>query len=100
MALFRISLSKLEKPTSKNHVNKALREFHINKDIRESCGLEDSLFSLSGNVVFADTKQARSLAMQLNSRPEAVNNPELTVKAGQLNAMGLIDEILHYVVAL
>ncbi|MCL2879025.1 MAG: alpha-amylase family glycosyl hydrolase [Treponema sp.] len=78
----------------------ALREFHINREIRESCGLKDELFSLSGNVVFADIMQARELAYHLNTRPGLVLSPEQTVKAGQLNAMGLIDEILHYIVGL
>ncbi|MCL2831984.1 MAG: alpha-amylase family glycosyl hydrolase [Treponema sp.] len=106
MAKWRISLLKIEEFSFNNkkniikNFNYALKEFHINREIRESCGLKDSLFSLSGNVVFIDIRGARELAQQLNSRPGIILNPEQTVKAGQLNAMGLIDEILHYMVSL
>ena len=32
----------------------ALREFHVSRKVREAYGLDESLISLSGNVVFAD----------------------------------------------
>ena len=102
MALFKISLLKFKGPFSPSFASghHALREFHIHRDIRESCSLKDSLFSLRGNVVFADIKQTRDLVQKLNSRPSLILHPEQMVKAGQLNAMGLIDEILHHLVAL
>ncbi|MDR0587309.1 MAG: alpha-amylase, partial [Treponema sp.] len=75
-------------------------EFHIRREVRERHSLEYSLFSLTGNVVLADVRQARALTAKLNAGVDPVKNPERIVKAGQLNAMGLIDEILHYVVAL
>ncbi|AEF80345.1 alpha-amylase family glycosyl hydrolase [Leadbettera azotonutricia] len=75
-------------------------EFHIRQEVRKECGIEDSLFSLTGNVVLTDVKQVRALTVKLNSRVDGAAHPELIVKAGQLNAMGLIDEILHYMVAL
>jgi glycosidase len=72
-------------------------EFHILRREREAYGLEHALFSLTGNVVFADFRQVRDLAAKINARAAS---PERFVKAGELNAMGLIDEILHYIVAL
>ena len=36
----------------------------------------------------------------MNEKRDLTNFPEQAVKAGQINAMGLIDEILHYVVGL
>ncbi|MCL1812714.1 MAG: alpha-amylase family glycosyl hydrolase [Treponema sp.] len=75
---------------------KTTMEFHIRREIREENNLEALLFSLTGNVVLADLRQSRSLAAKLNSKLP----PEKRIKAGQLNAMGLIDEILHYMVAL
>jgi len=36
----------------------------------------------------------------MNLKRDLVSFPEKAVKAGQINAMGLVDEILHYVIAL
>ena len=79
---------------------KALMEFHIKKEVREEFKLEGSLFSLTGNVVLADMRQVRAFTQRLNEKVDPVKNPERFVRAAQLNAMGLIDEILHYIVAL
>jgi hypothetical protein len=77
----------------------ARMEFHINGDVRREYGLKDSLFALTGNVILADMKQTRELAAKFNARQDPAH-PERFVKAGHLYAMGLIDEILHFVVAL
>ncbi|MDR2768156.1 MAG: alpha-amylase [Treponema sp.] len=71
-------------------------EFHIRREVRDRHGLESSLFSLTGNVVLAGLKEVRALTARLNAALPANQK----ISAGQLNAMGLIDEILHYVVAL
>ena len=76
---------------------RALMEFHILKEVRQAYSLDKSLFSLRGNVVLADLRQVRDLAAQFNAKLPAEAKP---IQAGQLYAMGLIDEILHYVVAL
>jgi glycosidase len=68
-------------------------EFHICDEVRKLCALERELFSLTGNVVLADFKQVRQLALKLNQKGYAV-------RAGDVNAMGLIDEILHFMVSL
>jgi len=78
---------------------KALMEFHINRDVRHEYKLKDSLFSLTGNVVLIDLKQCRKLAAAFNSNQDPAH-PEKFIKAGELYAMGLIDEILHFVVAI
>ncbi|MDR1411351.1 MAG: alpha-amylase [Spirochaetaceae bacterium] len=77
----------------------ALREFHIRRDVREEYGLEHGIFSLRGNVVLANIREARNLTRKINAKIDP-RTPEKMLKAGQLNAMGLIDEILHYMVAL
>ena len=79
---------------------RALMEFHIRNEIRKEYGLEGSLFSLTGNVILADMRQVRALTQKLNSRVDPVKNPEQFIQAGKLNAMGLIDEILHFLVAI
>jgi glycosidase len=100
MNTLQVSLSRFENSSSVKKTGRPLMEFHIRKEVREECGLEDSLFSLRGNVILADIKQVRALTQKLNARPDAVIHPEKMIKAGQLNAMGLIDEILHYMTAL
>lgn len=75
-------------------------EFHISRQARDSYEFDQRLFSLSGNVVFANFHAARVFAQKMNAKRDLVMFPERAVKAGQINAMGLIDEILHYVVDL
>jgi glycosidase len=79
---------------------RVVMEFHIRREVREQQGLDEALFSLTGNVVLADLRQVRVLTAKLNAGVDPAKNPERIVRAGQLNAMGLIDEILHYMVAL
>ncbi|MBN2297946.1 MAG: alpha-amylase [Deltaproteobacteria bacterium] len=75
-------------------------EFHISKRSRDIYGFDESLFSTSGNVIFADFAAARRFADKMNTVRNAAKYPERAVKAGEINAMGLIDEILHYMVEL
>jgi glycosidase len=95
-----IKLSRLERrPVQWAKNRKARMEFHINRNIRIEYGLEDSLFALTGNVVLADLKKTREVAAKFNSRIDPAH-PERFIRAGHLYAMGLIDEIMHYVAAL
>jgi glycosidase len=75
-------------------------EFHISGRARDRYQFDASLFSISGNVILANFHATRVLAQCINQKRDLVTFPEQAVKAGQLNAMGLIDEILHYVVGL
>ncbi len=75
-------------------------EFHISRQARRRYQFEDSLFSFNGNVIYANFHAARVFVQRMNDKRDLANHPELTVRAGQVNAMGLIDEILHLVVSL
>ncbi|MDR0526535.1 MAG: alpha-amylase [Spirochaetaceae bacterium] len=75
-------------------------EFHINNEVRKACRLESPLFQITGNVIIADFKEVRMLAARFNDLVDAARHPEKAVRAGELNAMGLIDEILHFMVGL
>ena len=75
-------------------------EFHVSRQARDLYQFDEPLFSLSGNVIFANFYAARVFAQKMNERRDLLSFPERTVRAGQINAMGLIDEILHYVVGL
>jgi glycosidase len=75
-------------------------EFHISRKARDLYQFDQSLFSLSGNTIFANFHAVRVFAQRMNQKRDLIRFPEQGVKAGQINAMGLIDEILHYVVGL
>jgi hypothetical protein len=75
-------------------------EFHISRLARDRYQFDETLFTLSGNVIFANFHAARIFAQKINQTRDLVNYPEQAVRAGQINALGLIDEILHYVIAM
>ena len=67
-------------------------EFHVSRAARRTYGFDEGLFALNGNVVLADFAAARRFAeamSRIRGRP---------VPAGDINAMGLIDEILHILI--
>ena len=72
-------------------------EFHISRQVRELCNFDKGLFASSGNVVFANLKNVRTFQDKLNKLFDSRGESEKRVSAGALNAMGLIDEIFHYV---
>src|SRR3989304_475005 len=78
----------------------ARMEFHISREARDFYQFDQSLFALSGNIMFANFHAVRVFAQKINSKRDLVSFPERAVRAGQLNAMGLIDEVLHFVVGL
>jgi glycosidase len=75
----------------------AAMEFHVSRAARDRYQFSDTLFSLSGNMILANFHAAQLLAQKMNDQRDLVRHPEQAVKAGQINTMGLIDEILHFV---
>jgi len=73
-------------------------EFHISRHARDRYQFDDGLFSLNGNIVFANLFAVRVFSDKVNRVREASTHPERALKASDINAMGLIDEVLHYVV--
>ncbi len=73
-------------------------EFHVSRAVREKYGVDELLFSYSGNVVFANVAASRRMAKQIND-VRAANGEEGTINGGALFAMGLIDELSHAMVA-
>src|SRR5262245_39996312 len=72
-------------------------EFHVSRAARDRYQFDESLFSISGSVVFANLHAARVFAQKMNQRRDLVAFPEQAVRASQINALGLIHEITHYV---
>ncbi|MDR0290621.1 MAG: alpha-amylase [Treponema sp.] len=104
MDKIRVNLAVLEKKTTgqareyRGAAHRSpLMEFHIDREVRREYGLKNSLFAITGNVILADVRQARELAAKFNAKQGESGR---YVRAGELYVMGLIDEILHYVVSL
>src|ERR1035441_8482742 len=76
-----------------------MMEFHISRNTRERYQFAESLFSYTGNVVFANLAGAREFAHRMNAVREVEKHPERAVHAGALYAMGLIDEASHVLMA-
>jgi glycosidase len=75
-----------------------MMEFHISRTARDRYQFDKIIYALNGNVIFANFHAARLFAQKMNQKLDIIHYPEQTVKAGQINALGLIDEILHFVV--
>lgn len=77
-----------------------MMEFHVSRQARDRYHFDLSLFGYHGNVIFANFHAARLFAQKINQQRDLVSYPEQAVKAGQVNALGLMDEIFHHVVSL
>ncbi len=80
-------------------VRGAPREFHVSRNARERYELDAPLFSLHGSLMLADLEAAQRVAHKINAKRDAARFPERAVRAGDLYAAGLIDEVLHLLVA-
>jgi glycosidase len=76
-----------------------MMEFHIARKARERYGFSETLFSYNGNVVLDNMPACRDFAHRMNQVRDVDEHPELAVHAGQLYAMGLIDEASHVLMA-
>ncbi|MFW5826324.1 MAG: alpha-amylase family glycosyl hydrolase [bacterium] len=76
------------------------RELHVHRSARDKYRIGGPLYATSGNVVLADMQATRRLAEEMNRERDLTRRPDRVARAGDINAMGLIDEILHQVVAL
>ena len=81
----------------KKNMKFSYNEFHISKAVRDKCNFSESLYSSSGNVIITSVQNVRIFTEKLNKYLDSLGMSEKRVSAGQINAMGLIDEILHYV---
>ncbi len=70
-------------------------EFHISRRSRDKYNFGDSLFSSSGAVILANIQAARLFCQRINDKRDLARYPEMAVRAGQINAIGLMDELFH-----
>jgi len=75
---------------------------HVSRQARSRYRFAASQFSDDGHAVFGDMHSVRVFAQQINEKRDLAGDPpkEQAVKAGQLNAMALIDTVLHHVASL
>jgi glycosidase len=76
-----------------------MMEFHISRNARERYQFADTLFSYTGNVVFANIAACREFAHRMNQVRDVESHPDRAIHAGALYAMGLIDEASHVLIA-
>jgi hypothetical protein len=74
-------------------------EFHISRKVRDRYGVSEMLFGYAGNVIFGNIAASRELANRINKVRNAEQHPDQTIHAGQMFAMGLIDELSHALIA-
>ena len=68
-------------------------EFHISQRARKHYDFSEKLFSYNGNVIFADIRAVREFAAKINTVRAKEGLKQ--VYAGEINALGLLDEIMH-----
>lgn len=78
---------------------RAHQEFHVSRRARDRYHFDASLFSLEGRVILANFYAARLFADRMNAQRDLVRHPEEAVRASDVSALGLLDEILHSVMA-
>ena len=91
---------RIELPEHTRDLNtrKPHREFHICRKARDFYQFEESLFEYNGRVIIANFYAARVFAQKMNAKKDLLRYPEKAIKAGQINAIGLMDEIFHVLV--
>lgn len=73
-------------------------EFHVSRQARDRYQFDASMFSSRGHVIFANFHAARLFAEKINEQRDLLRFPEQAITAGQINALGLLDEILHLII--
>ncbi|MFO7446402.1 MAG: alpha-amylase family glycosyl hydrolase [Ignavibacteriaceae bacterium] len=80
-------------------LSKVKYEFHVSKDARAKYSFDQSLFSITGDLIVANFYQARVLSEKINNKRKEEGSTQL-VTAGQINALGLLHEIFHFLIRL
>jgi len=78
--------------------NSPVHYFHVNKKSRKKYIIDDTLFSIKGRVVFANFNAVKILSEKMNEQLTPEKSNISGVSPSLLNAMGLMDEILHFMI--
>ncbi len=74
--------------------------FLVSRKARDKYSFDLNMFSIHGNVIFANFYAAQLFAQKMNEERDVIHHPEASVSAADINAMGLIHEILHHLIEL
>ncbi len=72
--------------------------FHISRDARNRYQVDQSFYSILGNIIIANFSQARILSEKINQHRRTENRLDEQVTPGLLNAAALFHEIYHFVI--
>src|SRR3989304_643673 len=73
-------------------------DFQVKKEARLKYEIDSSLFSIKGDIIIANLREARLLAAKINNKRKPEDIPNKLVTPGQINAAGLLHEIFHYII--
>jgi glycosidase len=73
-------------------------DFHVRKYARDKYQFDKSLFTITGDLIIANFRQARILSDKINVYRRIEGKPDKQVSAGEINAFGLIHEIFHFLI--
>ena len=74
------------------------KHFLISKNARDKYDFEEELFTKRGEVVFTNYHSVRKFAERINKKRNVVEFPENAVSAAEINGIGLIHEISHFII--
>lgn len=72
-------------------------EFHIISSARDKYAFDEQLFAFDGNFVFVNFQAVRNFTQKLNNLRENPEDQSTYIQPGQINALGLLDEISHII---
>lgn len=81
-----------------NGNNRIKYYFHVLLESREKYQFEENLFALNGDLIISNFYLARLLSQRINQKREEEKIYNKYVTPGQINALGLIHEIYHYII--
>ncbi len=73
-------------------------EFHISRRSRDLYRFDDTLFSIRGDTIFVDFHGAHLLTNKINEKKLLLDPPGKPERASDIYAIGLVDEIIHYII--
>lgn len=72
-------------------------DFHIISSARDKYQFDEQLFAFDGNFVFVNFQAVRNFTQKLNALRDNPLDPNTYIQPGQINALGLLDEISHII---
>lgn len=85
-------------PFSKLYLDKHTFEFHVAKSVRLKYQFDKTLFSIHGDLIISNFRQARDLSNKINEKRRSEGKADQQITAGLINAVGLIHEIFHFLI--